>query len=35
MNEITEKDAKRLWVEKGAICVELNDGRIGRELIRD
>lgn len=35
MSEITEKDVKRLWVEKGAICVELNDGRIGRELIRD
>ena len=35
MNEITEKDVKRLWVEKDAVCVELKDGRIGRELIRD
>ena len=35
MSEITEKDVKRLWVEKGAICVELKEGRIGRELIRD
>ncbi|WP_233143171.1 DUF2442 domain-containing protein [Fibrobacter sp. UWR2] len=34
-NEITEKDVKRLWVENDAICVELKDGRIGRELIRD
>lgn len=23
MNEITEKDVKRLWVEKYAVCVEL------------
>ena len=35
MNEITEKNVKRLWVEKDAVCVELKDGRIGRELIRD
>ena len=35
MNEISEKDVKRLWVEKDAVCVELKDGRIGRELIRD
>ena len=35
MSEITEKDVKRLWVEKDAVCVELKDGRIGRELIRD
>ena len=35
MNEITEKDVKRVWVEKDAICVELKDGRIGKELIRD
>ena len=35
MNEITEKDVKRVWVETDAVCVELNDGRIGRELIRD
>lgn len=35
MNEISEKDVKKLWVEKDAVCVELKDGRIGRELIRD
>lgn len=35
MNEIAEKDVKRVWVEKDAICVELKDGRIGKELIRD
>ena len=35
MNDITEKDVKRVWVEKDAICVELKDGRIGKELIRD
>ena len=35
MSEITEKDVKRLWVEKDAVCVELKDGRIGRELICD
>ena len=35
MNGIKEKDVKRLWVEKDAVCVELKDGRIGRELIRD
>ena len=35
MSEITEKDVKRVWVEKDAICVELKDGRIGKELIRD
>lgn len=23
MSEITEKDVKRLWVEKDAVCVEL------------
>ena len=35
MNDITGKDVKRVWVEKDAICVELKDGRIGKELIRD
>ena len=25
MNDITEKDVKRVWVEKDAICVELKD----------
>ena len=35
MNDITEKDVKRVWAEKDAICVELKDGRIGKELIRD
>ena len=35
MNEISEKDVKRLWVKKDAVCVELKDGQIGRELIRD
>ena len=35
MAEITEKDVKRVWVEKDAVCVELKDGRIGKELIRD
>ena len=35
MNEITEKDVKRVWVDTDAVCVELKDGRIGRELIRD
>ena len=35
MAEITEKDVRRVWVEKDAICVELKDGRIGKELIRD
>ena len=34
-NEVTEKDVKRVWVEDDAVCVELKDGRIGRELIRD
>jgi hypothetical protein len=33
--EITEKDVKRIWVDDDAVCVELNDGRVGRELIRD
>jgi len=32
---LSEKDVKRVWVEDDAICVELKDGRIGRELIRD
>lgn len=32
---ITEKDVKRLWIEKDAVCIELNDGRIGREFFRD
>ena len=35
MAEITEKDVKRVWVEKDAVCVELKDGRIGKELVRD
>lgn len=35
MVEITEKDVKHVWVDDDAICVELNDGRIGKELIRD
>ena len=35
MSEITENDVKRVWVEKDAICVELKDERIGKELIRD
>lgn len=30
-----KKDVKRVWVEDDAVCVELKDGRIGRELIRD
>lgn len=35
MSGITEKDVKRLWVEGGAVCVELVDGQVGRELFRD
>jgi len=35
MADITEKDVKRVWVDKEAVCVELNDGRVGKELIRD
>lgn len=32
---LSEKDVKRVWVEDEAICVELKDGRVGRELFRD
>ncbi len=35
MAGITEKDVKRIWVDNEAVCVELKDGRIGKELIRD
>lgn len=32
---ILEKDVKRLWVEKDSVCIELKDGRVGREFFRD
>ena len=35
METITEKDVKRVWLEKDAVCVELNDGRIGKEFFKD
>ncbi len=35
MADITEKDVKRLWVEDDSVCVELADGRVGREFFRD
>lgn len=35
MSGITEKDVKKLWVDGDAVCVELVDGRVGREFFRD
>lgn len=35
METITAKDVKRVWAERAAICVELKDGRVGKEFFRD
>lgn len=35
METITAKDVKRVWADRAAICVELKDGRVGKEFFRD
>lgn len=33
--EVTRENIKRVWLENNAICIETNDGNIGREYFAD